>query len=58
MKEAIKYTGLSRKKLLFFIEKGDLPFVDISEGSLLKRYRFPADLLDTFISNISQTKKK
>jgi len=56
MKEAMAYTGLSRQKLLYFIDKGNLSFIDLSEGKQLRRYRFQTHLLDEFLDKASKTK--
>jgi len=55
MKETMQLTGLSRKKILFYIREGLLPFVNVSEGNLLARYKFHTQTIEEFLKKIQVT---
>lgn len=52
MKEAQKYLGLGRKKILYYVNEGYLPFINSSEGELLPRYMFRKKSLDDLIEKL------
>ena len=54
MKELQEYTGFSRQKVIYFIKCNLLPYINISEGEELQRYRFNIESVNEFLIKIQK----